>query len=68
MIEVLEAEAALRDRYQFWTFGYSTGDPLPYTAALPRRDLDEVGGSSTTIAPMRPGTGWSSLTTAWAAC
>jgi pimeloyl-ACP methyl ester carboxylesterase len=42
MIEVLEAEAALRDRYQFWTFGYSTGDPLPYTAALLRRDLDEV--------------------------
>src|SRR5262249_35283001 len=41
-IEVLEADAALRDRYQFWTFGYSTGDPLPYTAALLRRDLDEV--------------------------
>ena len=42
MIEVLEADAALRDRYQFWTFGYSTGDPLPYTAGLLRRDLDEV--------------------------
>src|SRR5262249_14822817 len=42
MVEVLEADAALRDRYQFWTFGYSTGDPLPYTAALLRRDLDEV--------------------------
>jgi pimeloyl-ACP methyl ester carboxylesterase len=42
MIEVLDAEAALRDRYQFWTFGYSTGDPLSYTAALLRLDLDEV--------------------------
>jgi pimeloyl-ACP methyl ester carboxylesterase len=42
MIEVLEADVALRNRYQFWTFGYSTGDPLPYTAALLRRDLDEV--------------------------
>jgi pimeloyl-ACP methyl ester carboxylesterase len=42
LIEVLEADAALRDRYQFWTFGYSTGDPLPYTAGLLRRDLDEV--------------------------
>jgi pimeloyl-ACP methyl ester carboxylesterase len=42
MIEDLEADAALRDRYQFWTFGYSTGDPLPYSATLLRHDLDEV--------------------------
>ena len=42
MIEDLEADATLRDRYQFWTFGYSTGDPLPYSAALLRHDLDEV--------------------------
>ena len=42
MIEGLEADASLRARYQFWTFGYSTGDPLPYSAALLRRDLDEV--------------------------
>ena len=42
MIESLEADPALRDRYQFWTFGYSTGDPIPYSAALLRRDLDEV--------------------------
>src|SRR6516225_7622972 len=42
MIEALEADADLRDRFQFWTFGYSTGDPLPYTATLLRRDLDEV--------------------------
>jgi len=42
MIESLEADPALRDRYQFWTFGYSTGDPIPYSAALLRRNLDEV--------------------------
>ncbi len=42
MIQSLEADAALRDRYQFWTFGYSTGDPIPYSAALLRRDLVEV--------------------------
>ena len=42
MIKELEADAALRDRYQFWTFGYSTGDPLAYSATLLRRDLDEV--------------------------
>jgi pimeloyl-ACP methyl ester carboxylesterase len=42
MIESLEADAALRDRFQFWTFGYSTGDPLPHSAALLRRDLEEV--------------------------
>ena len=42
MIESLEADPALRDRYQFWTFGYSTGDPIPYSASLLRRDLEEV--------------------------
>src|SRR5512143_1754416 len=42
MVEALEADAALRDRYQFWTFGYSTGDPIPYSAWLLRRDLEEV--------------------------
>ena len=42
MIEHLEADAPLRDRFQFWTFGYSTGDPIPYSASLFRHDLDEV--------------------------
>src|SRR5262249_12260520 len=32
----------LRDRYQFWTFGYSTGDPFPYSAHLLRHNLNEV--------------------------
>jgi pimeloyl-ACP methyl ester carboxylesterase len=42
MIESLEADPAIRDRCQFWTFGYSTGDPIPYSASLLRRDLDEA--------------------------
>lgn len=42
MIETLETDSALRERYQFWTFGYSTGDPLPYSASLMRNDLDEA--------------------------
>ena len=42
MIEALEADPAIRDRYQFWTFGYSTGDPIPYSAWLLRHHLDEA--------------------------
>jgi pimeloyl-ACP methyl ester carboxylesterase len=42
MIENLEGDTSLSGRYQFWTFGYSTGDPIPHSAALLRRDLDEV--------------------------
>ncbi len=42
MIEALEADPAINSRFQFWTFGYSTGDPIPYSAHLLRRDLDEV--------------------------
>ena len=40
MIESLDADPAIRDRFQFWTFGYSTGEPIPYSASLLRRDLD----------------------------
>ncbi len=42
MIEAMEGDPALNGRFQFWTFGYSTGDPVPYSAHLLRRDLDEV--------------------------
>jgi pimeloyl-ACP methyl ester carboxylesterase len=42
MIGELEADPALGGRYQFWTFGYSTGDPIPRSAVLLRRDLDEA--------------------------
>jgi pimeloyl-ACP methyl ester carboxylesterase len=42
MVEALEADPVIGDLYQFWTFGYSTGDPIPYSAWLLRRDLDEL--------------------------
>jgi pimeloyl-ACP methyl ester carboxylesterase len=42
MIESLEADPTIKGRFQFWTFGYSTGDPIPYSAHLLRRDLDDV--------------------------
>ena len=28
--------------FQFWLFGYSTGNPIPYSGYLLRRDLDEA--------------------------
>ena len=39
MIQGLEADPLLRERYQFWTFGYATGEPLLYSAPLLRQDL-----------------------------
>ena len=42
MIESLEVDPALGERYQFWTFGYSTGDPIPHSAWLLRHDLGEA--------------------------
>jgi pimeloyl-ACP methyl ester carboxylesterase len=39
MIEDLEAEAALRRRYQFWTFRYASGDSIPFSAHLLRQSL-----------------------------
>jgi pimeloyl-ACP methyl ester carboxylesterase len=42
MIESLQADPAIKDGFQFWTFGYSTGDPIPYSSQLFRRDLVEV--------------------------
>jgi pimeloyl-ACP methyl ester carboxylesterase len=42
MIAALEGDPAIRKTYQFWTFGYSTGDPIPYSAYLLRRALDDV--------------------------
>jgi pimeloyl-ACP methyl ester carboxylesterase len=42
MIEELEADPAIAARYQFWTFGYCTGEPIPYSTHLLRRDLDEA--------------------------
>ncbi len=42
MIATLRADRTLDDRFQFWTFGYATGDPIPIAAVLFRRSLDEA--------------------------
>jgi pimeloyl-ACP methyl ester carboxylesterase len=42
MIETLAGDPAINGCFQFWTFGYATGNPIPYSAYLLRRDLDEV--------------------------
>ncbi|MDG3005592.1 esterase/lipase family protein [Paludisphaera mucosa] len=42
MIRALEADPEIAAGHQFWTFGYATGDPLPYSAYRMRLALDEV--------------------------
>lgn len=42
MIRAIEAVPGLGDRYQFWTFGYSTVAPIPYSAHLLREALHEA--------------------------
>jgi pimeloyl-ACP methyl ester carboxylesterase len=42
MIEALASDPQIERHFQFWTFGYSTGNPIPYSAYLLRGDLDEV--------------------------
>lgn len=44
MIEALEADPSLRERYQFWTFGYATCAPILYSAHLLRQDLRAARG------------------------
>ena len=39
MVRDLEADEAIRGRYQFWTFGYATGDPIPFSALRLRRAI-----------------------------
>ena len=42
MIECLEADPAIQDHYQFWTFGFSTGEPILYSASLLRQALADA--------------------------
>lgn len=44
MIEALEADPSLRERYQFWTFDYATCAPILYSAHLLRQDLRAARG------------------------
>ncbi len=38
----LMKDPVIRRNYQFWVFSYPSGYPYPYSAALLRRELDEV--------------------------
>ena len=39
MINVLQADPAIRDRYDFWAFSYDTGNPIVYSAMILRDAL-----------------------------
>jgi pimeloyl-ACP methyl ester carboxylesterase len=39
MVRDLEVDEAIRSRYQFWTFGYATGDSIPSSALRLRRAI-----------------------------
>ncbi len=40
LLNVLNIDPAIRDRYQFWLFIYTTGNPIAYSAATLRRELE----------------------------
>ncbi|OJW04202.1 MAG: hypothetical protein BGO49_21660 [Planctomycetales bacterium 71-10] len=42
MIRALSSDPEVAASYQFWTFGYATGDPLPYSAGRLRIAIDEA--------------------------
>jgi pimeloyl-ACP methyl ester carboxylesterase len=42
MLNDLENDGRVRDRFQFWFFHYSTGSPIPYSAMLLRDALTDV--------------------------
>jgi pimeloyl-ACP methyl ester carboxylesterase len=42
VINDLRADPEIRDRYQFWTFQYPTGNPFIHSAALLRQAIAEV--------------------------
>jgi pimeloyl-ACP methyl ester carboxylesterase len=42
MIDWLEVNPIIRDRYQFWTFGYATGEPILESAAFLRQSLRQA--------------------------
>lgn len=42
MMDSLRDDPWIRRHYQFWFFGYPTGYPYPYAAALLRQDLDGI--------------------------
>ena len=53
MVNDLQSDPRIRDRFQFWFFVYGTGNPIPYSALVLRdalqdavEDLDPAGGDA----------------------
>jgi hypothetical protein len=42
MVGYVAAEPDLRERYQFWLFGYESGDSIPFSAHLVRQSLRQA--------------------------
>lgn len=42
MLNELENDPRIHDRYQFWLFSYDTGNPVPYSAMLLRQALTQA--------------------------
>ena len=42
LINDLQNDPAIRDRFQFWLFMYDTGNPLPFSALQLRTELKEA--------------------------
>ncbi len=42
MINTLRGDPEIRKHYQFWFYSYPSGYPYPYSAAILRKELDEV--------------------------
>lgn len=52
MIIRLRSDPKIRRNYQFWFYSYPSGYPYPYSAALLREKLDDVGRGYPTHRPM----------------
>ena len=42
MINHLRADEHIREKFQFWFYSYPSGYPYPHSAAILRRELDEI--------------------------
>jgi pimeloyl-ACP methyl ester carboxylesterase len=52
MINKLRGDPVIRKHYQFWFYSYPSGYPFPYSAAILRRELDEVEKQFPHLKPM----------------
>ena len=52
MLNKLRADPVIRKNYQFWFYSYPTGYPFAYSAAILRKELDEVEKQFPKLKPM----------------